>query len=228
MWCQLTNKLFISQHPNASQSAPNPNEESAASANQSNQPVSPQPNAATPAPVSNSADQQLQTQTSTDDEPLPSGWEVIERFYKFWRSFQELLKWFFIETNTTLIFQVRFDQFGRRYYVDHNTRSTWVLTSSYIANCFINKSISSIQMSRYWEKPSPLPPGWEVYNLFYHYCIWEARSFSSSIALNPFYVVFSFTTQVNKIQLFISNNRFVVINAVVFITSVSMKRNSIW
>lgn len=44
----------------------------------------------------------------TDDEPLPAGWEI------------------------------RFDQYGRRYYVDHNTRST------------------------YWEKPTPLPPGWEI------------------------------------------------------------------
>ncbi len=43
-----------------------------------------------------------------DDEPLPTGWEM------------------------------RYDPFGRRYYVDHNTRST------------------------YWEKPSPLPPGWEI------------------------------------------------------------------
>ncbi|XP_005184155.1 E3 ubiquitin-protein ligase Su(dx) [Musca domestica] len=43
-----------------------------------------------------------------DDEPLPAGWEI------------------------------RFDQYGRRYYVDHNTRST------------------------YWEKPTPLPPGWEI------------------------------------------------------------------
>ena len=43
-----------------------------------------------------------------DDEPLPAGWEK------------------------------RTDPYGRRYYVDHNTRST------------------------YWEKPSPLPPGWEI------------------------------------------------------------------
>lgn len=43
-----------------------------------------------------------------DDEPLPAGWEI------------------------------RFDLYGRRYYVDHNTRST------------------------YWEKPTPLPPGWEI------------------------------------------------------------------
>lgn len=47
-------------------------------------------------------------QNATDDESLPARWEI------------------------------RFDQFGRRYYVDHNTRST------------------------YWEKPSPLPPGWEI------------------------------------------------------------------
>lgn len=44
--------------------------------NQTNQAVSPQPNGA-PAPVSNAGDQQLQTQTSTDDEPLPTGWEVF-------------------------------------------------------------------------------------------------------------------------------------------------------
>lgn len=74
------------------QNVPNPNEETASQPNQSNQPVSPQNGAVAPNP--NSGDQQLQTQTSTDDEPLPSGWEV------------------------------RFDQFGRRYYVDHNTRST--------------------------------------------------------------------------------------------------------
>lgn len=43
-----------------------------------------------------------------DQQPLPAGWEI------------------------------RFDQFGRRYYVDHNTRST------------------------YWEKPTPLPQGWEI------------------------------------------------------------------
>ncbi|ALC40300.1 Su-dx- [Drosophila busckii] len=43
-----------------------------------------------------------------DDELLPAGWEI------------------------------RLDQYGRRYYVDHNTRST------------------------YWEKPTPLPPGWEI------------------------------------------------------------------
>lgn len=47
-------------------------------------------------------------QPPADDEPLPAGWEI------------------------------RFDQFGRRYYVDHNTRST------------------------YWEKPTPLPQGWEI------------------------------------------------------------------
>lgn len=79
-----------------------------------------------PAPVSSLSDQQLQPATNGiaghnssdgaaggpliggDDEPLPNGWEI------------------------------RFDQFNRRYYVDHNTRST------------------------YWEKPTPLPHGWEI------------------------------------------------------------------
>ncbi|XP_053625503.1 E3 ubiquitin-protein ligase Su(dx) [Plodia interpunctella] len=42
------------------------------------------------------------------EEPLPQGWEM------------------------------RYDVYGRRYYVDHNTRSTS------------------------WERPQPLPPGWEV------------------------------------------------------------------
>ena len=32
----------------------------------------------------------------------------------------------------------RFDQYGRRYFVDHNSRSTT------------------------WERPQPLPPGWEM------------------------------------------------------------------
>lgn len=45
---------------------------------------------------------------STDEEQLPPGWEV------------------------------RYDQFNRKYYVDHNTRSTT------------------------WERPQPLPPGWEM------------------------------------------------------------------
>lgn len=42
------------------------------------------------------------------DDPLPAGWEM------------------------------RYDTYGRRYYVDHNTRSTS------------------------WERPQPLPPGWEI------------------------------------------------------------------
>lgn len=64
----------------------------------------------TNAPVAstNPNEQQIQSAQPADDEPLPAGWEI------------------------------RFDQFGRRYYVDHNTRST------------------------YWEKPTPLPPGWEI------------------------------------------------------------------
>lgn len=43
-----------------------------------------------------------------------------------------------LQIQTIFNFFFRFDPFGRRYYVDHNTRST------------------------YWEKPSPLPPGWEI------------------------------------------------------------------
>ncbi|KAG4071931.1 hypothetical protein HA402_006092 [Bradysia odoriphaga] len=56
----------------------------------------------------NPNEQQIASAQPADDEPLPAGWEI------------------------------RFDQFGRRYYVDHNTRST------------------------YWEKPTPLPQGWEI------------------------------------------------------------------
>lgn len=48
------------------------------------------------------------TNVAGEEEPLPQGWEI------------------------------RFDQFGRKYYVDHNTRSTT------------------------WERPSELPPGWEM------------------------------------------------------------------
>ncbi|XP_064076261.1 E3 ubiquitin-protein ligase Su(dx) [Vanessa tameamea] len=48
------------------------------------------------------------TAAPTAEEPLPPGWEM------------------------------RYDVYGRRYYVDHNTRSTS------------------------WERPQPLPPGWEV------------------------------------------------------------------
>ncbi|UYV63318.1 WWP1 [Cordylochernes scorpioides] len=47
-------------------------------------------------------------QHHADNSPLPMGWEI------------------------------RYDQFGRRYYADHNTRSTT------------------------WERPQPLPPGWEM------------------------------------------------------------------
>lgn len=65
-----------------------------------------------PSPVAKNNDQQVAQQQqqpqSADNEPLPPRWEV------------------------------RLDNYGRRYYVDHNTRST------------------------YWERPSPLPPGWEA------------------------------------------------------------------
>ncbi|KAL6444385.1 hypothetical protein ACFW04_001921 [Cataglyphis niger] len=50
----------------------------------------------------------LAEDVSHSEEPLPPGWEM------------------------------RYDLYGRRYYVDHNTRSTS------------------------WERPQPLPPGWEV------------------------------------------------------------------
>ncbi|OXU30875.1 hypothetical protein TSAR_002596 [Trichomalopsis sarcophagae] len=49
-----------------------------------------------------------QPENLAQEEPLPAGWEM------------------------------RYDVYGRRYYVDHNTRSTS------------------------WERPQPLPPGWEV------------------------------------------------------------------
>ncbi|XP_051170026.1 E3 ubiquitin-protein ligase Su(dx) [Leptopilina boulardi] len=49
-----------------------------------------------------------QQAAASAEEPLPNGWEM------------------------------RYDVYGRRYYVDHNTRSTS------------------------WERPQPLPPGWEV------------------------------------------------------------------
>lgn len=48
------------------------------------------------------------TSTNSNEEPLPQGW------------------------------QMRFDSYGRPYYVDHNTRTT------------------------HWERPLPLPPGWEM------------------------------------------------------------------
>ncbi|XP_012225415.1 E3 ubiquitin-protein ligase Su(dx) isoform X2 [Linepithema humile] len=50
----------------------------------------------------------LAEEVGHSEEPLPPGWEM------------------------------RYDLYGRRYYVDHNTRSTS------------------------WERPQPLPPGWEV------------------------------------------------------------------
>ncbi|XP_050717007.1 E3 ubiquitin-protein ligase Su(dx)-like isoform X3 [Eriocheir sinensis] len=51
---------------------------------------------------------QSNSSATTQEEPLPHGWEM------------------------------RYDQFGRRYYVDHTTRSTT------------------------WERPKPLPAGWEA------------------------------------------------------------------
>lgn len=83
------------QHPSLPTNATNQAEDSGtspASITQSPQAAGGQTSGGNPAPISNAGDQQLQTQTSTEDEPLPAGWEI------------------------------RFDQIGRRYYVDHNTR----------------------------------------------------------------------------------------------------------
>ncbi|XP_053697513.1 E3 ubiquitin-protein ligase Su(dx) isoform X2 [Sabethes cyaneus] len=81
--------------------------------------IAPQANNTTTSPATGAmvlgslTDQQMMLQAAAqqnqiDDEPLPAGWEM------------------------------RVDKYGRRYYVDHNTRST------------------------YWEKPQPLPAGWEM------------------------------------------------------------------
>lgn len=70
--------------------------------------VSPNQTNGNPAPVANSGDQQLQSAQHNETDILPIGWEI------------------------------RHDTFGRRYYVDHNTRST------------------------YWERPQELPQGWET------------------------------------------------------------------
>ncbi|XP_015108963.1 E3 ubiquitin-protein ligase Su(dx) [Diachasma alloeum] len=53
-------------------------------------------------------EEMMREQENGQEEPLPPGWDM------------------------------RYDVYGRRYYVDHNTRSTS------------------------WERPQPLPPGWEV------------------------------------------------------------------
>ena len=73
-------------------------------------PVQPPPAPVPPPPiVPPPAAAQPQVQPqSVEEEPLPTGWEI------------------------------RFDSFGRKYYVDHNSRSTT------------------------WERPQPLPPGWEM------------------------------------------------------------------
>lgn len=61
-----------------------------------------------PATVPQSNINQIEPAGSRHEDPLPPGWEM------------------------------RFDTYGRRYYVDHNTKSTS------------------------WERPQPLPPGWET------------------------------------------------------------------
>ncbi|XP_069365570.1 E3 ubiquitin-protein ligase Su(dx) [Maniola hyperantus] len=60
------------------------------------------------APASAAPAPSVAAAAAAPEEPLPPGWEM------------------------------RYDVYGRRYYVDHNTRSTS------------------------WERPQPLPPGWEV------------------------------------------------------------------
>ena len=66
------------------------------------------------------------------DEPLPPGWEM------------------------------RYDPFGRRYYVDHNNRygnfSLVIRTNLLIMHI----SVISPGRSTTWERPQPLPPGWEM------------------------------------------------------------------
>jgi len=61
-----------------------------------------------PAPVAAAATAADNNNTPGSEEPLPAGWEM------------------------------RYDVYGRRYYVDHNSRSTS------------------------WERPQPLPAGWEI------------------------------------------------------------------
>ncbi|XP_011269445.2 E3 ubiquitin-protein ligase Su(dx) [Camponotus floridanus] len=63
---------------------------------------------AVPATAQSGSSVLLAEDVNHSEEPLPPGWEM------------------------------RYDLYGRRYYVDHNTRSTS------------------------WERPQPLPPGWEV------------------------------------------------------------------
>lgn len=68
------------------------------------------------------------------DEPLPPGWEM------------------------------RYDSLGRRYYVDHNTRFVNCLVFSMHRNeqkkTFLN--FAYYYRSTSWERPQPLPPGWEM------------------------------------------------------------------
>ena len=72
------------------------------------QPPPPPPPAPVVAPPAQPPPPQQQQQQPSEEEPLPAGWEI------------------------------RYDSFGRKYYVDHNSRSTT------------------------WERPQPLPPGWEM------------------------------------------------------------------
>lgn len=78
---QYENLSVHAKHSNMPQNAPNTADEAAGPPIQApnqppNQLCSPQPNGITPAPVSNAGDQQLQAQASSEDEPLPNGWEI--------------------------------------------------------------------------------------------------------------------------------------------------------
>ena len=71
------------------------------------------------------------TNLTSQEEPLPPGWEMRFVFYSYY--IHSLMRLSFVPLNV-----YRFDQYGRRYYVDHNSRNTQ------------------------WERPQPLPPGWEM------------------------------------------------------------------
>lgn len=102
----------------ATNSAPQPTAATSASISNSEAmaqvPISPSSsnipngNIGPPATVPNGNATHIEPEENRSEEPLPPGWEM------------------------------RYDTYGRRYYVDHNTKSTS------------------------WERPQPLPPGWEM------------------------------------------------------------------
>lgn len=94
--------------PNNHQRLPQPYTNAVMAIPQSQQTPQPPPQAPQQGQVAMPQQANGEAMRDDDEEELPQGWER------------------------------RVDPYGRRYYVDHNTRST------------------------YWEKPSPLPPGWEI------------------------------------------------------------------